>query len=327
MNARFFIVSFLTVAAAAAHASFEMMLMAAGGGGIYRYDPQNNITLGKFGMAGSYYYDVALDPTRPGEVVAYSSYGTVDRYDYSTGEFRGGFSTAPFYANNRPQVSVVSNGNVLVTTYLQTGSVGTTRLYSSTGTLLNTLQAFGAAYETMDAMETPDGTLHTLVRYNNGGSFTYYLFNYTAGGTYTSYAAVAAGVSEQFGNLSWVNDKLFITASSAASSPAPMQSATAPFTATSAISMNGYALINGATNWVGGHNGLGYMVHSYYSGSQYNRLYYYNPNNNQAGLSPVFIPISDQVLGTAIVTAPEPGSMIALGVGVAALLRKRRRKG
>lgn len=326
MNARFLVISFLTVAAAAAHASFEMMLMAAGSGGIYRYDPQNNITLGKFGMAGAYYYDVALDPTRPGEAVAFSSYGTVDRYDYSTGEFRGGFSTAPFYSNVKPQVSVVSNGNVLVTTYLQTGSVGVTRLYSSTGTLLNTLQAFGSLYETMDAMETPDGTLHTLVRYNNGSNFSYFLFNYTAAGSYTGYATVASGVPEQFGNLSWVNNKLFITSSNNASNPSPMQSSTAPFTATSAITMNGYALINGATNWVGGHSGIGYMVHSYYSGSQYNRLYIYNPNNNQAGLTSVFIPISDQVLGSAIVTAPEPGSMLALGAGVAALLRKRRRK-
>ncbi len=310
-----------------AHASFEMMILA-GASGLHRYDPQNNVTLGRFGQLGGYYYDVALDPTRQGEVVALNSQGGVDRYDYSTGEFRGGFNPGGFYSNVKPQISVLGNGNILLTTYPLTLTYGTTKLYSPTGTLLNTLQQFGSSYQTLDSIEAPDGSLHTLVRETSGGLHTFYLFNYNQSGTYTGYANLGNSTTntEVYSNLGWVNNKLF--ASTGISGVAPsIQASSPPFNTTSFVSTNSYYPSGGFGNWVGGHNGIGYMVQSYLASSvRYNRLYYYSPTTNAAGLAPYSIPIDEQINGSAIVVAPEPGSMLVVGIGLACLARFRKQK-
>jgi hypothetical protein len=67
------------------------------------------------------------------------------------------------------------------------------------------------------------------------------------------------------------------------------------------------------------------MMHSFLDlGVRKNRLIRYNPNINAAN-STVFVNgLDDQIYGSAIVLAPEPGTMIALGLGLAAVVRRRK---
>jgi len=75
---------------------------------------------------------------------------------------------------------------------------------------------------------------------------------------------------------------------------------------------------------VQGHDGRVHVVQSSYNGTNYtNRWYTYDPLNG-------FLTFNHQMPGTeyissiALVVAPEPGSLLALGLGGLLLLRRRK---
>jgi hypothetical protein len=327
MKLRALLVFGLLGAVAASFASFELMLLA-GNNGVHRYDPQSNVLLGRFAEYDGTIYDVAVDSTRPGEAVTLTSNGGVNRYDYSTGEFRGGFTVGGFFNNERARISVMANGNILYTAYTVAESRPITKMYSSTGVLLSTLDAFGSSYQSLDSIQTSDGKIRTLVRTSSGTGFIFFVFNYSSAGVYEGFATIESGsiANNTFGNLGIMNGRLWASSGNLAADPGRLAYWPGSITGTpTQIIISSYTIASGATNYVGGHNGIGYMMHSFFDlGVRKNRLIRYNPNINAAN-STVFVNgLDDQIYGSAIVVAPEPGTMIALGLGLAAVVRRRK---
>jgi hypothetical protein len=327
MKLRALLVFVLLGAVAASFASFELMLLA-GNNGVHRYDPQSNVLLGRFAEYDGTIYDVAVDSTRPGEAVTLTGNGGVNRYDYSTGEFRGGFTVGSFFINERPRISVMANGNILYTAYTVAEGRPITKMYSSTGVLLSTLDDFGPAYQSLDSIQTSDGKIRTLVRASSGTNFNFYVFNYSSAGVYEGFATIESGslANNTFGTLGIMNGRLWASSGNSAADPGRLAYWPGSITGTATqIIISSYTIVSGATNYVGGHNGIGYMMHSFLDlGVRKNRLIRYNPNINAAN-STVFVNgLDDQIYGSAIVVAPEPGTMIALGLGLAAVVRRRK---
>jgi hypothetical protein len=327
MKLRALLVFGLLGSVSASFASFEMMLVA-GDEGIHRYDPQNNVVLGKFAQLDGAHLDVSLDPTRPGEVVSINSFGTINRYDYNTGEYRGGFSIGNIFVNEIPRVSVMASGNILVSAFLQSAGAPVTRMYSPTGALITSLDSFGPSYQTLDSIQAPGGSLHTLVRLSGFDGIDYFLGNFTETGSFTGLTQIVNDPvnGTRFGTLGIVNNKVVAASGYYSTTADQLYSFNSGFfDAPTAISVNVSVGSIGASNYVGGHNGYGYMIHSYStSGTQRNRLYRYNPGSNFASLTSVNPALNDQIYGSAIVLAPEPGTMIALGLGLAAVVRRRK---
>jgi hypothetical protein len=123
-----------------------------------------------------------------------------------------------------------------------------------------------------------------------------------------------------------MNGRLWASSGNSAADPGRLAYWPGSITGTATqIIISSYTIVSGATNYVGGHNGIGYMMHSFLDlGVRKNRLIRYNPNINAAN-STVFVNgLDDQIYGSAIVVAPEPGTMIALGLGLAAVVRRRK---
>ncbi len=329
-NLRFLAMSLLISVGGAAQASFEMM-MFVDGNRIVRYDPENRIQLGSFGAGelGTYTgAQIAADPTNHGVVAALNGDGTIRRFNAFTGRYLGALSVGvnPFYGNGPMRFEVLNNGNFLIAGYIGGGTEQVSRIYSgTTGAQLVDMSPFGAAYWALDSVQGSDGNIYTLNRINNAGTYSFYTFCYTSSGGYLGANGLGSSSdASRFRAIGRSGNRILITGNFqyAAVSHANGVFQTLTYVSWSTWSNPG---VTGDIVWAHSRNHL-HEVRDNGGGSFTNRVNHYDPMTNYMGQGAIDLPYTTSLGSMTIITAPEPGTMAALGLGLVALLRRRRTK-
>lgn len=321
---KIFLVSALAVVASQAFASFEMMLLSTDDG-IMRYDPVNRVRLGTFAV-GQFHEDVAIDPTNVGQCLTVTPYG-INRYDYNSGQYLGGFSLPSLISNQEIRIHVMTNGNLLMVNEFLGDLNPEARIYSPTGALITTIATTGVVF---DAIQGPTGGIHVLTRRARGNNWDYVVQNFASSGTGLSSSTTLItneSEDEAAATLGVIGSQLFSNAGRGSGKFLTMRFNPSATTATQILSTN-QVVPPGFTNWVGGHNGSGWMVKSTYNSTtqrHFNAVYGYLPSLPFVNLDHTMAYDTGAVYASAIVVAPEPGTMIALGIGLAAIARRKKR--
>lgn len=303
-----------------AHASFDMMFVADGvTKAIHRVDPINGVSLGRFGAGFlSNPVSVSLGPNNEVWVLDQisGSSSRVRKFNGNTGDYLGGFSLY-YAAGSDSKLRVVGN-NVFVTSGIGYAS-GYLFNYQLNGNLI------GSSYLSLtEAGNQAQGVAvigSSVYCSSFQSAFARHLFYQTPvngswNGGFIGYSnTITSGANP--GYLTAANGLLVHTAGVTQgfvfnSSLAFIQS----------FGISGFTSIKGLA---GGHEDLVHVAGMTSNG--FGVAKYYSVTNDF--ISPTVISgtgITDP-RDIAVLIAPEPGTMIALGAGLAALLRKRRRTG
>ena len=288
--------------AAISHASFEMMLIADNTNGvIHRYDPVNRVYLGSFGQGSLLpVTSMALDQTNGRVFVKQNTFLTA--FNYATGEAL--FSTS----TNAGAIAYREDFGDLITST----SLGLLRQGVS-------MSGFGipSVYSGAPASTqiTSDGSSifianpanGTFVRYS--GSSTATTIATTGSNAGMTGDTIAGMMTSQSGGfhfaLSATDRRYYVTTLSYS----VVSGSTSTLTTTTAITR--------------GHGSYGYYLGATATGFGVQK--FYDDGVSFQNFTQVALPSQIGAINSAVtVVAPEPGSMIALGLGVAALLRNRK---
>ena len=294
-----------------AFASFDLLLQAdqdaSGFAEIDRYDPVSKIYLGSFSIIGSMPTSIAASTAR-GELYTRVGSNTVDVYNYSTGDYlrtirmNGGALGVSADGQNIQSIHLGNLISVNAANGLASGSVALTGM-TTTG------NAFSLS---------PSGAV--IVADDAGLAFK----SFSAGGALISSSAYTGGVTAVKQLASRVG------------SVGSIGSNTNSFLGTSNIATTLYGVTEATTGVLSGTSrGTGLTTNTA-ALNAHNGMYFVGVNGAVLRMAPM---TSGNVIGAgfnltqttnltgtaAIVLAPEPATMAALGLGVAALLRKRRK--
>lgn len=287
-----------------------MLIGDAANAEIDRYDPVTGTYLGSFGrgyLSGPV-YSMALDQANG--IVYASDYnvGRIVKFNYSTGLYLGSTSlpaTAGYF------ISRLSNGQLLRSDY---GFVNTQRI-NPDGALVQTINTNGIYVE--GHAQTGDGRIWFL---NGSSGAPMQLYSTTLGSSsislsYTSTTRPIPNSLSAYGNQLAAIDYSGETGRqlySFTTSGAGVQSASSIVIGGSGFTGTGTAIGHGNVVYGLVTNGGQAIVHRWIPGNNYTSAF--NLTNTTNGF------------GMALVVAPEPGTMIALGAGLAVLARKRMKK-
>lgn len=315
------VVSFLLATTAFAHASFEMLLIGDNSGGTFkvtRYDPVSRLSLGSFGLGilNHRVRDVAVDQTR-NKAFVLSDGGRVNAFNYNTGEWLGAAS--------------MGSSNYLAIAY----NAGSDTLTFGEG--------FGSGanggIQVMNSNLTPTGvsfpsTFISTAPIQRPGSTNYFMHTLASNSPFNPATRVwdATGnlLDNQVGPDAWngtngVRDSAFVgnamyglivdaagTSNTLVSSSVTATTLGLPSVVSSFTSIGS----GGATRSLSvGHNGLMWVKVG-------NELRSYHQINGFS--APTILSGSNTDLtGMAIIVAPEPGSLFALGLGAFLCVRRR----
>jgi len=304
------------------YASFEMMLMYDHTNRQFvRYDPINNAYLGSFGQGsiGPYGNPIAisLDPTRPGTIAFAEASGTIRHLNYSTGEEVGTIKVAGVGVGDYSHLKVLSNGNYL----FSAGGGGSILVDKTSGATLQTISAGSSGI--LDADQMGDGSFITLERLYTSGTYSYTISKRNSAGTSVGSLALGSLISAPgyYTHLTLTGTTAYLMGSDGTyQNFLPLTINATSFT-TNSYTGFGFSAGTGYTNLSLGHYPSSYFVQNAATGD---RLWKYDIA--AATYSPVrTMSFTQDFRQIATVVAPEPASFAALGIGVLALLRRRRR--
>lgn len=312
-----------------AFASFEMALLlqsydpADGPMGLHitRWDPVNHINLGQFVVTDAFSSsELALNTAAPGTVDLIQGDGgflTARRYNYSTGIFVSVLNTGV-------SVNSIAAARYVGSNLLVAGNYGGTqqvRLYSTAGTLLRGYAMPVATLEAEDAITTASGVTFVLSRQAGTSSGSKY--------TLTSYAAGSGAIAQSailLDNTTQTLHSLVVTdthVGAASSSLANRRFVSYSGTTLGTVgSPGGYlvetdSLAQGHGDFVWGFGIDAAQTKMYFSTArlaQFNSSYWETSSVDYGA-----------IYDSTMVLAPEPGTMAALGLGLVALLRRRKK--
>lgn len=324
------------MAATQANASYELALLLGTNSDnqdlIHRYDPVTGSTLGSFGGNGdfgTYAFGssrFAVSKQYPGEVEILNADGAIRRFNYSTGLYKGGFSTGQntFYGNGPMSIITTSSG------YVYTGYTGPepikqrSVMLSGGGGFIGELDPFGSDYQPLSVAESANGNLHALNRLQNGSAWDYYVFSFDSQGGYLGFSSLGSNASGNFyGSIQATGDNLLIGPAAANNTRSMVAISQTPFSSPVPVGGNWFSG-TGWTKIAKGHNGRLHWVQSTFNaGSYINRWHTYDPlsNNTSSRLMPYTGYISD----IDIVVAPEPGTLLIVGIGGLVMARRKKK--
>lgn len=315
--------------AAACSASFDMLLLPSSDGRIYRYDPVNRVALGSYTsastpmIAASYSTENSYSGT-PGT-------SAVRSYNYSTGELNGIYTgltnmkSIDISGTNLYQLSSTSVRRLNLSS-----GVGTTFTFSSAITGMtsciygNFLHVLGINASNQIQYQTLDLTTGTFGAVTNAG------LSITAGSTFGKAAIAVNPANGRVGVLF-----TYVSGGSLFGAYSDVQSTGQNInTLFSALTFNslGFSTATGMPAVVAGHSGY-WVIGQDSTDITKTRIaredLYLSPlvsenyvmTSPSAGYNPA---IASYV--PANVIAPEPAEFLALGVGLAGLILKKRRK-
>lgn len=314
---RTFAVSLALIIGSVAFASFDLMLLGdnttAGSQRIMRYDPVNKVVLGSFGTGfiDSDVRSIAVDQVG-GRAFVQQINGLTKVFNYNTGALLDAFST--------PYGDIEYDAGLNRLTGANGQGSGTSPARAYDGTSLGVVASFVDRWYSTAALRRPGANWYASFGLTSDASTVIAVQNSLAGGS---------PIGEVLGNA-WVNfnapraaiftsgNRLMgISSDSVANTTSlwTVDTNTSGFVGGVGVSgsMGAYAL---NANIANGHGNLVYM------------LIGTNLVSYHSGLSSVMgtqsLSFSSNIRGMAVVIAPEPGTMLALAGGIAALLRRRK---
>jgi hypothetical protein len=309
------------LSASVSFASFELMVACDANGKLHRYDIENSVYMG---AASNFRISVAtaftLNQANSTAYVADFS-NRIHRINYFTNEYLGSFASGVFDIKH---MSMGIDGS-LITTH----STGTRVFNQNSGASIRNL-SYVAGDVAVGAVQKSDGT-YAAVSYIGGGA-SYYRNSFNASGAMVLSSFIDSGSS----NLSYTtvglygnNDVITYGRSLLTGFRSVFSlsgSALTPTTLSSTISGADVLATTGGRL----HDGT-YMTaaHRISSGNTLVTGYYTQPGTGQfLGTPTSLFTISGttSLVGVNVVTAPEPASMIALGLGLAAVMKRRKGK-
>lgn len=300
----------MVVCAVPATASYELLLVAdANRKSVFRFDPVTGQSLGSFGngrLAGA--ISIGVSATR-GEAYVLETPGFVTVWDYSTGLFRRNMAVS---SGVNGQLAVMPNGDLMIT-----DGFFTIRRYSSNGAPLREYSDFtsGTSFRSV----TPVGdniVVWNRIAGSSGSQFRILNSNF---GVLRNLTAGSIRNASQFGSdgkwMAYADGSFGIAEALEFAGNGDLTDANFTFLDSGVFStVTSTAIGHGRMTYFAGRNGAG-----------------------TAGQIAVWNPVFSGFRGTfgsgqlvdptsmAIVVAPEPGTLLALTLGLAALARRRRR--
>ncbi len=300
---------------AASFASFDLVLVADNTGDvtgpvttkIHRYDGGSGTYLGNFGLGIADIVDMAVNQAA-NELYTINDQGRIYVVDYNTGNIKREFTISATNLKFHNGVLYRSNGTVMGSVNLVTGT---------TTTLINWSQTItDFAFANNGSLALFNGTSGNLQGYSSA-----FVAGSTA--TITTLSASGAKMSTDFG----AGNNVTVMGLQASTTIA-----TSTTRATYSLSNTGTPSANGSGTYISGFSNnfidlapahYGYWMYGK-NGTGANALYQFGTSLSQP--QNIFTtPQVSQPGPIAVVLAPEPGTMIALGLGAAALLRRRRK--
>ncbi len=296
-------------------ASFDLVLVADNTGDvtgpvttkIHRYDGGSGTYLGNFGLGTGLIRDMAVNQAA-NELYTVNDVNRLYVVDYNTGDIKREFAITGTSVKFHNGVLYRSNGSTLSTVNLLTGATTTVINWSQTIT--------DFAFANNGSLVLFNGTTSNLQGYSSG---------LVAGGLVTTigFSANSVRISPDFGagnNLTLMG-----------LSPSTATASTTVFTTYSvnnAGTPTGVSSGNYFTSFTNNFVDLAPAHYGYWmlgkNGTGANMLYHFGTSLG-APQNFVATPQVTTAGPIAVVLAPEPGTMIALGAGIAALLRRKRK--
>lgn len=316
-------------ASASSFASFELALVlqtytpSNGPNSLHitRWDPANRVSLGQFTVFdNSTTANLAFNTSAPGTVdLIQSQFNTLvaRRYNYSTGLFVSEYSTGV-------AMNSLSSGRYVSSNLLVAGNFGGThqaRLYSQGGGLVRAYTTPGGTTLAVDAITVSSGVTFVLTRQAgtvSGNKYT--LTSHAAGsGAIVQSVVVADNTSETLHSLVATGNAIAVGSAYFA------DRRIVPYTGTtmsSAFAVGGYVtetatLTQGHGDYIWGIGIDSVNTRMYFTTARIANFSgnYWSTSSTNYGT----------IIDSAMVLAPEPGTFLAIGVGVAALLKRRRK--
>ena len=313
--------------ASAAQAVFDMLLMA-GEQGIHRYNPQGNAYLGKFAQNDGPILDIAPDHTHAGEVLSVTASGVVKRYNIYSGQLLSSFTIPAFTNDIRPKLSVMNDGRLLITTFEQSSNQSAVKIYTNSGDYIRTFATgyWGRHYS--DALQLPNGGIMLNHHWN---------FNWDWFGSTLFCESENTDIQDAHEWLyqGWYyNESLDAWGNWGVVTPGRyIDDYRAGYVAISPMYWSGGYMklkhtVDGDrySNWTFGQNEWAYLVQGVGTSSNTNLLCVYDIPQRIGRYPGVNIGTNDRIKAVAVLSVPEPGAWIGLGVGCLGILMRRKRR-
>lgn len=325
---RLFFAAAIVVSSNMAHASFELMLMYDDSiDAIRRYDPVNRVLLGSFadGYTGfnASANEMAVNKARPGTVSLMDVSGHLRTFDYSSGILVGSVNTggSPLANIGMRSLKFTNSGDIIRVA----GTSSAPQTFSPlSGALINSWATY-SGYSTLDVAALDDGRFITLEQSFVSSQYRYSLFLRNAAGTYlaglTNYLVSASADAQS--SVTLLGNTVF--AAGHQSGPDVYSSVLNGSSFGTALDLPSFSNVGtGSTSVEFGHQGAGYIVQRDTGSAM--RMYHVDGIGGFFGVQ-YSMPFTGSVTSIAVVNAPEPMSLVAMGVGAAWLVRRRRAQG
>ncbi len=300
------VISLLVTLAASSQASFEMMLLADNTNGvIHRYDPVNHIYLGSFGRGSiGTVTSLSLDQANSRVFVKYSN--IIAAFDYNTGTqlFMGNVNASgPSVYRSNYSDFITASGTQLFRTSLFGNSFGLANIYLAGVSSTNLTSDGFTTFITLPAtgqMIAVNGAVTGAITQTSGANPN--LVGDTVSGMMIS----------ESGGLVFAN-----------SQTDKQYNAWNKVAANSLITGNISTLIT-TTAITRAHGIQGYFLGTTTTGTGLQK--FYEDYSNYGTYAQVALPSSIGSINHAVtILTPEPGSMIAIAVGLATLAKRRKK--
>lgn len=308
---------------AQASASFELGLFGTSSL-VYRYDVENHIMLGSFGQGRITGLKAVVGQQSTGEAYVLHAGGKgVAVFDYSTGSYKRGMGFGTL--SNYNHVSLGLAGTVLAS-----GGYATTQEFATydanTGGLL-AVRTLAAGQTALDFIQMPNGFYYGLAKRPNtstSGSFEYLLLTYTATGTtpINTFSLGSSTLVDIYKTL--ISSGNQFNYAGEFNTPSPNYLAQS---GGSIVQLNTWSTPFSTSGTFATAYGHANQIYTFrrWSPATY-EMVTWDPSINTFSGSLNITALPDNLIDGHIVLAPEPGSMVALALGVGALLRRRRAK-
>jgi len=309
-------------------ASYELVLHTDGKT-IYRFDPVTRANLGSFAseeMGGTGGSVLSLDPLNSGDVLAYNPDGFVRRWNYSTGIYKGAVRVSPSVSRFTPRdFAVASDGSYLILGKDTITGTSTIRKTTRTGALISSYTLPGADVAG-GFVETPTGEF--IVTSSQLDILTYNFFYTRLDASMSEISRSSIGsdfLATTYTHLAADSENVYIGSGSGFTTSLARNPYLDPPVLSGPDST--IALTSGGLNdlmW--GHSGRLHAISSFGGPTNFSNLWYtYDTTTHELRGGSTPLPFTNYVESSVMVVAPEPASMLALGAGVFALARRRRR--